>query len=123
LFSAILKNNVPLLINEYRRNFHTFTQIKRNQGNFLCEIFGQSSYKNLSLNDKDELLFLEIQIHLKKRFSPIRTASFVYNFHAVPLVDFFDNSSGKTNQKTIIIITSLVSTFQLFAFELQPKLL
>jgi hypothetical protein len=41
----------------------------------------QSSYKNLSLNDKDELLFLEIQIHLKKRFSPIF-------FHQLILIRF-----------------------------------
>jgi hypothetical protein len=39
------------------------------------------------------------------------------------VVDFFNNSSGKTNQKPIIIITSLVGAFQSFGFELQPKLL
>jgi hypothetical protein len=32
-------------------------------------------------------------------FAMICTASFVYDFHAAPLVDFFNISSGKTNQK------------------------
>jgi len=41
----------------------------------------------------------------------IGTASFVYNFHAAPLVDIFNISSGKTNQKTIKMNTSLVGTF------------
>jgi hypothetical protein len=52
-------------------------------------------------------------------FHCIRTASFVYDFHAAPLVDFFSISSGKTNQKK----RCLIGAFQSFGVELHPKLL
>jgi hypothetical protein len=46
--------------------------------------------------------------------SSIGTASFVYDFHAAPLVYFFNISSGKTNQKK----RYLLGAFQSFGVEL-----